>query len=342
MAPVSATANLSMTRPNVIPIVIEQHVEDLATLWSTRRAMTRGGHLALRHLARIDQRIAAHEDGCVVADGAAIEVLNAQLGLVTPGRLFAAAAVAFDLNDHPTVRRCLALAEAVPESRPGLISACGWASPDRLRGIVKEMMTASSSALRAVGLAACRVHGVSPGSALLAGLEDANPEVRAAAFRTAGALGEVEYAGTFATLADPDPTCGFWSAWAAVLLGDRARGLDALMNVAVAEGVHRLRAFQLSCQAMRMTSSHDLLSRLANDPAQKRYVIEGAGIVGDPRYVPWLLSHMADDKLARLAGEAFTLLTGADLTFLDLERKPPEAFEWPERQPRRLECGDGQ
>jgi uncharacterized protein (TIGR02270 family) len=58
-----------------------------------------------------------------------------------------------------------------------------------------------------------------------------------------------------------------------------------------------------------------------------RWVTSGSGIVGDPAYIPWLIKHTADDTLARLAGEAFTLITGADLALLDLERKPPENFE---------------
>lgn len=321
------TANPTMTRRNVISVVIEQHGEELAALWSTRQALTRAGHVALRHLARIDQRIAAHQDGCVIGGAAALEVLNAQLATATPGRLFAAAVVAFDLNDRPTVARCVALAEAVPDARAGLISALGWVSPDRLQGIVREMMTASSSVLRAVGLAACRVHGVSPGSALVDGLEDPAPEVRAEAFRTAGVLGEVGYAAALAGSVDRDATCRFWSAWSAVLLGDRGRGLDALTNVAVTDGVHRLRAFHLASQAMRLAAAHELLARLSKEPARKRCVIEGAGVVGDPRYVPWLISLMVDDKLARLAGEALASITGADLALLDLERKPPEDLE---------------
>jgi len=78
---------------------------------------------------------------------------------------------------------------------------------------------------------------------------------------------------------------------------------------------------------LRLTAAHALLSRLSSDPAQKPFVIEGAGVVGDPLYVPWLISHMADDTLARLAGAAFSSITGADLALLDLERKPPEAVE---------------
>jgi uncharacterized protein (TIGR02270 family) len=56
-------------------------------------------------------------------------------------------------------------------------------------------------------------------------------------------------------------------------------------------------------------------------------LIKGAGLIGDPTYVPWLMKHMADDKLARLAGESFSLITGADLALLDLERPPPEDLQ---------------
>jgi len=316
-----------MTQPHVIPVVVEQHAEELAALWTTRRWMTRAGHVALRHLARFDQRIAAHQDGCGVAGDKALAVLNAQLETVTPGRLFAAAVVAFDLNHRATITRCLTLAEAIPDARPGMISALGWVSPDRLRGVVKEMLTGPSPILRSLGLAACRVHGVAPGPALAAGLEDAHPDVRAQAFRAAGVLGEVGLTSSFAAVVDEDPACQFWSAWSAVLLGDRGRGLARLMNVAVTDDAARMRAFLLSCQAMTVAAAHDVLSRLAADPAQRRYVIEGSGVVGDPVYVPWLVTQMADDKVARLVGHAFTLITGADLALLDLERKPPEDVE---------------
>ena len=36
---------------------------------------------------------------------------------------------------------------------------------------------------------------------------------------------------------------------------------------------------------------------------------------------------MDDLKLTRLAGESFSFITGLDLAYLDLERKPPENFE---------------
>ena len=73
--------------------------------------------------------------------------------------------------------------------------------------------------------------------------------------------------------------------------------------------------------------ANELLKGVARDPANIRLLIQGAGIVGDPYYVPWLIKQMADLKLTRLAGESFTYITGLDLSYLDLDRKPPENVE---------------
>ena len=71
-----------------------------------------------------------------------------------------------------------------------------------------------------------------------------------------------------------------------------------------------------------------MLAALADDPTQIRTVIRGIAIAGDPHYVPWLIAHMEDLKLARPAGEAFSFITGLDLAYLDLDRKPPEGMDF--------------
>ena len=52
---------------------------------------------------------------------------------------------------------------------------------------------------------------------------------------------------------------------------------------------------------------------MAHDPANLRAVITATGILGDPHAVNWLISKMVDPQQARLAAEAFTLITGIDL-----------------------------
>lgn len=316
-----------MTASAVIPAILEQHAEELATLWMARDGLRAAAGIGLRELARFDERISAHEDACVVAGDEALRVLNAQLETVSAGSLFASAVVALDLNHRQTTDRCLALAEAVEDARRGMTAALGWVSAGRLRGIVRDMLSAPSDAVRSLGLAACRVHGVDPGSALHAGLKSSSVQVRAEGLRAAGVLGHADLASSLAAGLDRDPVCQFWSAWSSVLLGDRGKGLNALTSLALAGSYGHARAFLLSCQAMKTATAHEILSRLAADPTQARRVIEGAGVVGDPVYVPWLITRMADDRLSRLAGESFTLITGADLVSLHLERDRPADFK---------------
>jgi uncharacterized protein (TIGR02270 family) len=62
-----------------------------------------------------------------------------------------------------------------------------------------------------------------------------------------------------------------------------------------------------------------VIRQLVQNPAQRRIGIEALGLLGDPVSVPWLIQQMSDLPYARVAGEAFSLITGADLALLDLE-----------------------
>lgn len=59
----------------------------------------------------------------------------------------------------------------------------------------------------------------------------------------------------------------------------------------------------------------------------KRRMMQAVAWLGDVQAVPWLIQHMGDDRWARLAGEAFSTITGADLAALGLERKPPKGVQ---------------
>ena len=87
-------------------------------------------------------------------------------------------------------------------------------------------------------------------------------------------------------------------------------------------------ALQLALRTMGVPRAHELLKQLARVPKDIRALIQGAGITGDSHYVPWLIGQMDDVKLARLAGEAFSFITGLDLAYLDLELRPPEGVDF--------------
>jgi uncharacterized protein (TIGR02270 family) len=175
---------------------------------------------------------------------------------------------------------------------------------------------------------ACAQHGVDPGIVAARLTEDPHPLIRARALRAAGILGCRELLSSCGeAIDDEDAVCRFWAAWAAVVLGNRLAAVESLATLALTSGPFRTAAFDLALQALPSDQAHILLRQLNRDPADSRWLIRGAGLVGNTRYVNWLIGHMADPKLARLAGESLSMITGADLAALDLERKPPENFE---------------
>ena len=56
-------------------------------------------------------------------------------------------------------------------------------------------------------------------------------------------------------------------------------------------------------------------------------VVSAVGLLGDPVSLPWLIQQMRDMPHARVAGEAFSLITGADLALLDLELRDSPDYD---------------
>jgi uncharacterized protein (TIGR02270 family) len=308
----------------VVPVVVEQHVDDAALLCDTRARLLSAPHIKLHHLRRVDDRLAAHLDGLRIAGEGGQPALEAALESPTPGAIFVAAARALEDGRPDRLDRYIALAATTPEWAESLCAALGWLDPAALRGVVADWLKSSDPSRRFFGIAATSMHRVNPALGPARRLEDPDLQVRARAFRTAGELGQREFLSRLGQAAqDDNPACRFWAAWSAVLLGDRQQALDVLEQVSIADGAFRQRAFDLAMIAFPNTRAHEYLRALASDP-NRRWLIEGAGRVGDPTYVPWLIKQMSDDGLARLAGQALSLITGADLAWLDLERKPPE------------------
>jgi len=311
-----------------VPLVLRQHVEDAAILHASRTALTRAAHVKLLHLRRFDRRLEAHLDGVAVAGHDAWPVLEESLELPSSGRLFTIAIRAIEEHDTQQLERLLALSQAMPEARAGLPSAFGWVEAAQLRGIVADMLRSQNPLARWVGVTASALHRVDPGLVSGGCLEDTDALVRARGWRAAGELGKRELlARTTSALDDDDEMCRFWAAWSALLLGGGESALRVLTNTAIAPGPLRARAFHLALQAMNMPVSQAWLRSLAPDPGNLRWLVRGAGLVGDPVYVPWLIGHMNNNSLARLAGEAFSMITGIDLAWLDLDRRPPEDAE---------------
>jgi len=283
-------------------------------------------------LSRIDERLAAHLDGVAIAGKYGAALANQALEDAGASRLFVSTVRAIEDRDSQRLDKLLAIAEAVPASRAGALSAFGWVSASQLQGITKPLLESASPWRREVGLTACAMHGVDAGSVLSKALHDADGSLRARALRVAGRLGRRDLTDAcLAALVDEYLRSAFEAARSALLLGDRTGSLGALEALAIDPAVAdrtRFAALRVMLKVVSPQRARAILASIAKGDARVRTVIRGIAIAGDPHYMSWLIGQMEDLKLARLAGEAFSFITGLDLAYLDLERKQPENVEF--------------
>jgi uncharacterized protein (TIGR02270 family) len=325
--PQATIGGVSLQRP-IIPAIVSQHVEDAAHLRSVRSVLVRAPHVKLLQLGRGDERLLAHLDGVTVAGDAGYRL--AQEALETPGvgQLFVVAVAAIERRDTAQIERLLALLEALPDAPRALASAFGWVSAPALRGLTAPLLASAAPAHRWLGIAACALHRVDPGGALVAAIGQPQPRLRALALRTAGLLGRQDLLGPcLGLLADEDAACQLAAAWAAVLLGDRTDGARALLALALQPGSAQREALQLALLSADPGTARRIVRQLAAQGTDLRTTLQASAWAGDVQAIPWLIKQMADERHARVAGESFSFLTGADLALLDLERKPPEGFQ---------------
>jgi len=313
---------------SVVPIVVQQHVEESAHLRGVRSVLVRAPHVNVHHLRRLDDRLAAHLDGIAIAGEYGVALCTAMLENPHKGHVFTAAVRAMANGDAASLNKLLALAEAMPELQAGLFSAAGWVSGRFLQGTARNLLESKSAFQRRAGIVVCIMHQVDPGAALEKSLLDQDQQLRARGLRSAGESGRLDLlAACVLGIDDDDAMCRYWAARSAALLGERDKALTALTGLVLHDAGLRPFALPALLKLLEPPPANALLKQLAQDPSCLRLLIKGSGMSGDPSYVPWLLNQMEDLKLARLAGEAFTMITGLDLSLLDLDRKPPAQLE---------------
>ena len=60
---------------------------------------------------------------------------------------------------------------------------------------------------------------------------------------------------------------------------------------------------------------------VATKKVEEKYIIRATSVLGDPHAVNWLINKMTNPPLSRLAGEAFSMITGADFEKLGMVAK---------------------
>ncbi|GMV49641.1 MAG: hypothetical protein UZ03_NOB001002691 [Nitrospira sp. OLB3] len=311
----------------IIVSIVSQHAEEAAFLWLLRNNAVHAPHYALKDLAKLDERVEAHLDGLRIAGDGGWEICKEGLGQQEPGEVFAAAVLAFESGDKDRISEVLEVGCQSVELSRGVISALGWLPYLQAKPHVDRLLTSDSALHRRIGIAVAAARRQDPGVVLESTLSSTDLWLKARSLKAVGELGRNDLLPVVkSNLNSEDPTSRFWAAWSGALL-DEPSAIPVLQRLAEQGAERAESACAMAVRRMPVQAAHHWQRELAGRPETLRMAVQALGVIGDSAGIPWLIEQMAKPKVARVAGESLTMITGIDLAYEDLEGEKPEGFE---------------
>ena len=311
----------------VIPNIIDQHHEDSSFNWLLRNNAVNQPHYKLKDLMKLDERVEAHIDGLRIAGDPGWEICREALACDETGEVFTATVLAFESAIPNRMNAILNAVDGNEELQRAWISALGWIDFQKVVKPVQKLINAKSPTLKYIGLTAHAIHRKDPGTLLAQYVHEENSIVRARAMKACGELGRRDLLYEILEhLNDSDQKCQFYAAWAAAVLG-RFQSVSILRKIATQDGSHAEKACCMAARKMKTDEATAWLQQIGRKPNQIRLAIIGSGALGDPAVIPSLIKTMQIPELARPASEAFSMITGVDIAYEDLEGDWPDGFE---------------
>ncbi len=324
----SKSGSAFMLAQNVmVADVLWQHVEGASFDWIIRDQLVDAPHCDLHDLFKSDQNIEAHLDGLHIAGDEGWKLAKEQLGYEEPGEVFAASVLALESGDEERLDEVLQVASKDVEPGRGFISAMGWVGMPGVEKHLQRLLKAEAPGLKRLAVSAYGILRVDPGNDLIREVETDDVHLRARVYKAAGELGRRDLLGVLGQgIESDDEACRFWAAWSSGLM-QQSYAVEALQKIAESSGRWSEKAADLAVRCMPREAAIKWQKKLAGDAATLRLGLQAAYGIGDPAGMPWILEMMKIDEQARKAGEVFTLITGVDIAYEDLEADWPEGFE---------------
>ena len=319
---------------NAYADVYEQLAADASFLWLLRSMAVNHPHYSAGDVCELEQRIEAQLNGLLVSPEQAWDVCSEIMDLEDAGDVFVTAILAFHSLDPKKIQYAVDAGLANEQALPGLISALGWLPGKLCHSWIKQFFSSKNFDHKYLAMAACSVRRDDPLNYLTVILqrEDcvAHDRLYARALRLIGELKRHDLLPALHTArASENPRSVFWANWSATLLGDQS-AIANLKPFVLEPGPHQFNAIALAFRALPIKEAREWINDLARSPDAIRCVIKATATLGDPHAVAWLIGQMQAPELARLAGEAFTFITGMDLDENNLALDEPpnlDAFQ---------------
>ncbi|MCK4706826.1 MAG: TIGR02270 family protein [Gammaproteobacteria bacterium] len=311
--------------------IFERYVDDASFLWILRSIAVEQPHYNAEDIAELEQRIEAHLSGLMTSVEQGWQACEAALLLEEPGEVFTATIFAVRSHDAAKIQKVVEAGLANAEATSGLVSAFGWLPTGLASPWVKRFISSKDIRHKYLGIAAASVRREDPGALLAKLLEredcQQNIPLYTRMLRLVGELRRQDLMPSLQSAQTSDnPDVQFWSIWSAIMLGNKSV-VGVLQSYVFNGGAHQANAAQLAFRTLPVETARAWISTLAKNNEQARIVIQATGVLGDPHAVNWLITKMADPKLARLAGESFTQITGVDFAQHALTAEEPSNQE---------------
>lgn len=295
--------------------IFERCADDASFLWLQRcRALTRADYTH-QDVDEIDQRLLANLRVLQLSAELSFEFAGEAYSLGDAGYMFVAALQAFNSAKASLIERVLEDSRQMPELRPGLFSALGWMPGAMVHPWIKKFLRSKDDYLRLVGVAACSVRRENPGALLTRLVEDVSSlehaELCTRIYRLIGEIKRRDLLPVLVEARKAESDKAFWAHWSAILLGDKT-AVEAFQPFVTTKSEWQDQAIDIAFRSLPIASAREWINELASKNEREK-VIKATGVLGDPQTIPWLLLQMRDAKLARIAGEAFSNITGIDL-----------------------------
>ncbi len=310
-------SNVLEKQSNAFRGITEQFFTDAAFLWEMRALAVNQPHYDQESLTELEGRINANLDGLMSTFELSWSIALEELKFEQGGECFAAAVIAFRSRDLTKIKYIVDHCFTNDETFKGLTSALAWLPKSLVGDWLNKFLYSKALDHKYLAITVCSMRGKNPGDVIqdLLTREDclAHHELLARTLRLVGELKLYSYTNVVATmLQHEEPGVAFWANWALVLLGEKKHlnNFYAFINEATP---YQIPAIELAFKVLPAPQARAWISELAKNPEHIRAVIIASGVLGDPHTVSWLIDKMKSIDTAKLAAEAFVLITGIDL-----------------------------
>ena len=311
---------------SVIPDVLAQHADTAAALALNRFYAVQSSDYDLSDLKKLESRLEGNLDGLFISGNEGWPFYNKHLSADEYGEIFVKAELAIKLKSSERFESTFEAAADNEELLNAITDAFIWLPYKEIAFYLDLLYKIQKPEKQFVAIAASAGHGVINIEHLKDALTSTNIPLRRRALFAVAELGEEELKTCLIESLDhEDSSIQFAACWALTRFGN-ANAMQRLESF-LTDPIYGERAIQLVAMQKDVNKTINILRELFKTKETKRLSIFGMGLLGNPRSIEPLIQLMYDPELARVAGEAFSFITGVDLDYEDLNQDAPEGVE---------------